>query len=403
MRKIYTQNIIRRRWHSLSSSNRSRSRQSCNRCTIQPSCYEVRYTIQSSSYHLNRSIISSFSTTANLSSDTANDHNNKCKHVAKVRSALSSGPVPYEVGWAYQHVLLDRRLNYMRMMQKQQKQENNATTIANNEDYSAADHQDTILLFEHEPVYTLGRGASEDHLTFLDNESDGGIEKRRRLNRKYRGDDASRLNIDTSTAVSDLQQQQEMSVEEEVNHLLQTSLLNNNNSTSQPVLAPNNIPIYRIERGGEVTYHGPGQLVMYPLLNLKHHNYKQDLHWYLRQIEQVIIETLSHYNIQSNRDSINTGVWVNSNKIAAVGVSSSRWITTHGLAINVSPNLNHFDKEIMIPCGIDGRGVTSMKELLSERGDTTCCPSVEEVGEVALSCFENVFNVELDRDTDSIR
>ena len=94
-------------------------------------------------------------------------------------------------------------------------------------------------------------------------------------------------------------------------------------------------------------------------------------------------------------------VWVNSNKIAAVGVSSSRWITTHGLAINVSPNLDHFDKEIMIPCGIDGRGVTSMKELLEGTGDTTC-PSVEEVGEVALSCFENVFNVELDRDTDPI-
>ena len=409
MRRITAHNIIRRRWHSLSSSNRSSNIQSCNRCTVKkPLCHQVRCPIQSSSYyHQSRSITSSFSTTAIInhsSSDTTNnDHNdnkNNGKHVAKVRSALSSGPVPYEVGWAYQHVLLHRRLNHMRMMQK--KQQNNTATNANSK-HSAADHQDAILLFEHEPVYTLGRGASEDHLTFLNNESDGGIEKRRRLNRKYRGDDASRLNIDTtSTAVSDLQQQQNMSVEEEVNHLLQTSLLNNNNSTSQqPVLAPNNIPIYRIERGGEVTYHGPGQLVMYPLLNLKQSNYKQDLHWYLRQIEQVIIETLSHYDIQSNRDSINTGVWVNSNKIAAVGVSSSRWITTHGLAINVSPNLDHFDKEIMIPCGIDGRGVTSMKELLEGTGDTTC-PSVEEVGEVALSCFENVFNVELDRDTDPI-
>ena len=392
MRRTYTQNIIRRRWHSLSSSNRSRCIQSCNRCTIQSSYYY---------YHQSRSITLSFSTTANPSSseNTTNNDSNNCKHVAKVRSALSSGPVPYEVGWAYQHVLLHRRLNYMRMMQKQQKQEDTATN-ANNNEHSAADHEDTILLFEHEPVYTLGRGASEDHLTFLNKETDGGIEKRRRLNRKYRGDDASRLNIDTTNSTL---QQKEMSVDEEVNHLLQTSLLNNNNSTFQPVLAPNNIPIYRIERGGEVTYHGPGQLVMYPLLNLKHHNYKQDLHWYLRQIEQVIIDTLSHYNIKSNRDSINTGVWVNHNKIAAVGVSSSRWITTHGLAINVSPNLNHFDKEIMIPCGIDGRGVTSMKELLNERGDNTCCPSVEEVGEVALSCFENVFNVELDRDTYPIR
>ena len=400
MRRIYTQhNIIRRRWRS-SSSNRN-IQQSCNsRCTVQSSSYQQSRSIGHSSFS---------TTTATLSSDdnTANDHNNCEKHIAKIRSALSSGPVPYEVGWAYQHVLLHRRLNYMRMMQKQKKQDiDNPSTIANNNEYSAADQEDTILLFEHKPVYTLGRGASEDHLTFLNNEVDDGIEKRRRLNRKYRGDDASRLNIDTtSTAVSaDLQQQEDMSVDEEVHHLLQTCLLNNNNSTSsqQPVLAPNNIPIYRIERGGEVTYHGPGQLVMYPLLNLKQSNYKQDLHWYLRQIEQVIIDTLAHYNIQSNRDSINTGVWVNNNKIAAVGVSSSRWITTHGLAINVSPNLNHFDKEIMIPCGIDGRGVTSMKELLNERGDTTC-PSVEEVGEVALSCFENVFNVELDRNTDSIR
>jgi len=403
MRRISTHNI--RRWWQSSSS----SIQSCNRCTVQSSSYHhqvIRRTIQSSSYYQTNIGHSSFSTTtATLNSDdtTNNDHNNNnTKHVAKVRSALSSSPVPYEVGWAYQHVLLHRRLNYMRMMQKQKKQQNNATTNANSKD-SAADQEDIILLFEHEPVYTLGRGASEDHLTFLNKESDGGIEKRRRLNRKYRGVDASRLNIDTSKAVSADLQHKEMSVEEEVNHLLQTSLLNNKTTTKQPVLAPNNIPIYRIERGGEVTYHGPGQLVMYPLLNLKQSNYKQDLHWYLRQIEQVIIDTLSHYNIQSNRDSINTGVWVNHNKIAAVGVSSSRWITTHGLAINVSPNLNHFDKEIMIPCGIDGRGVTSMKELLGGDAGDTCCPSVEEVGEVALSCFENVFNVELERDTDTIR
>ena len=397
MRRTSAYNIIR--WCGRSSSNRSI--QSCNRCTVQ------------SSYHHQTNIghsTLSFSTTANLSSDTTNNHNNNCKHIAKVRSALSSGPVPYEVGWAYQHVLMHRRLNYMRMMQKQKNQDNNTTTTANNNEHSVSDQKDTILLFEHEPVYTLGRGASEDHLTFLNNESDGGIEKRRRLNRKYRGDDASRLNIDTTSTsiVSDLQQQKDMkqkdiNVEEEVAHLLQTSLQHNNNSSFQPVLAPNNIPIYRIERGGEVTYHGPGQLVIYPLLNLKQSNYKQDLHWYLRQIEQVIIDTLSYYNIKSNRDSINTGVWVNNNKIAAVGVSSSRWITTHGLAINVSPNLNHFDKEIMIPCGIDGRGVTSMKELIDERGDNICCPSVEEVGEVALSCFENVFNVELDRDANLIR
>ena len=172
-----------------------------------------------------------------------------------------------------------------------------------------------------------------------------------------------------------------------MNHHPNTSI----NSSVPPVLAPNGSPIYRIERGGEVTYHGPGQLVMYPLLNLKQPVYEQDLHWYLRQIEQVIIQTLSEFNIQSNRDSINTGVWVGQNKIAAVGVSSSRWITTHGLALNVAPNLEHFDKDIMVPCGIEGRGVTSIAKELGESE----CPSVIEVAEVALRQFSEVFCVQL--------
>mmetsp|Transcript_15844 Transcript_15844/g.25694 ORF Transcript_15844/g.25694 Transcript_15844/m.25694 type:complete len:137 (+) Transcript_15844:626-1036(+) len=136
---------------------------------------------------------------------------------------------------------------------------------------------------------------------------------------------------------------------------------------------------------------------MYPLLNLKNPAYKQDLHWYLRQIEEVIIQTLLEFDIQSNRDEINTGVWVGQNKIAAVGVSSSRWITTHGLAINVSPNLDHFDKDIITPCGIEGRGVTSIACVLG-----SACPTVEEVADVALKCFGGVFGVDL-ASRDSIR
>eukprot|EP00579_Thalassiosira_antarctica_P004369 CAMPEP_0201899006 /NCGR_PEP_ID=MMETSP0902-20130614/49579_1 /ASSEMBLY_ACC=CAM_ASM_000551 /TAXON_ID=420261 /ORGANISM="Thalassiosira antarctica, Strain CCMP982" /LENGTH=322 /DNA_ID=CAMNT_0048432307 /DNA_START=54 /DNA_END=1019 /DNA_ORIENTATION=- len=272
-------------------------------------------------------------------------------HAAHVRSALSAGPLPYERGWAWQHVLLNRRLNYMRMQQQKLNQQLDDDGTTAHDDNNAEENttiesvhnNDWILLFEHEPVYTLGRGASEDHLTFLNNESDGGVEKKRRLSRKYRGADASRLNIDQSKRHSS----QIWSVEEEVHHLT-----NQSTAANTPVYAPNGSPIYRIERGGEVTYHGPGQLVMYPLLNLKNPAYKQDLHWYLRQIEEVIIQTLLEFDIQSNRDEINTGVWVGQNKIAAVGVSSSRWITTHGLAINVSPNLDHFDKDIITPCGI---------------------------------------------------
>lgn len=269
----------------------------------------------------------------------------------------------------------------MRMEQQQLLARQSDDGIDDNAMESIHDN-DWVLLFEHNPVYTLGRGASEDHLTFLKTESDGGAESKRRLGRKYRGEDASRLNIDQQSR----QHSQAMSVEAEVDYLVDRCT----SGATAPVRAPNGAPIYRIERGGEVTYHGPGQLVVYPLLNLKHPAYEQDLHWYLRQIEEVIIQTLSEFDIESNRDDINTGVWVGKNKIAAVGVSSSRWITTHGLAINVSPNLDHFDKDIITPCGIEERGVTSIADVLGSDA-----PMVEEVAEVALKCFSNVFGVEL--------
>ena len=228
------------------------------------------------------------------------------EHLVHVRSALSSAGVllPYEKGWAWQHVLLHRRLKYMRSRMQQQQQQlvdditsniNNIVTQEEEEQQQQQQQQhgsndDCILLFEHEPVYyTLGRGASEDHLTFLNNEVDGGVEKRKRLNKKYRGHDASRLNIDSNNNNTN----NILSVEEEVSLLLkQCQCTSTNNNNTPPVYAPNGSPIYRIERGGEVTYHGPGQLVIYPLLNLKHPVYQQDLHWYLRQIEQVIIENL---------------------------------------------------------------------------------------------------------------
>ncbi|KAL7555046.1 hypothetical protein ACHAWF_018704 [Thalassiosira exigua] len=313
--------------------------------------------------------------------DISESPSEQCHHAAHVRCALSAGPLPYERGWAWQHVLLNRRLNFMRMQaQKLDVRDGNANNDSGNGAENEMHGNDCILLFEHEPVYTLGRGASEEHLTFLDGEPDGGAEKRRRLSRKYRGEDASRLNVDRSMRPS-----REMSVEEEVD-----LLSNRSRGTVAPVRAPNGAPIYRIERGGEVTYHGPGQLVMYPLLDLRHSVYEQDLHWYLRQIEEVIIRTLAQFDITSNRDDINTGVWVGQNKIAAVGVSSSRWITTHGLAINVNPNLDHFDKDIITPCGIEERGVTSISEILGSKG-----PTVKDVSEVALRSFGDVFNIEL--------
>lgn len=120
--------------------------------------------------------------------------------------------------------------------------------------------------------------------------------------------------------------------------------------------------IYRIERGGEVTYHYPGQLVVYPLLNLRF--YQQDLHWYLRQLEEVIIQLLIKYGINAERIEGLTGVWVNHQKIAAIGIKVKRWITMHGFALNVKGDMSGFDK--IIPCGIKDKGVTQLSHFVPD-------------------------------------
>lgn len=118
--------------------------------------------------------------------------------------------------------------------------------------------------------------------------------------------------------------------------------------------------ILRVDRGGEVTWHGPGQIVGYPVLNLTQH--RRDLHWYIRQIEEVIIGTLQSFGIRGTRDDAGTGVWVGDAKIAAIGLSASRWVTMHGFALNVEPDLSFFG--LIVPCGIQNRSVTSLRELL---------------------------------------
>jgi lipoate-protein ligase B len=118
--------------------------------------------------------------------------------------------------------------------------------------------------------------------------------------------------------------------------------------------------VYEIDRGGDVTYHGPGQLVGYPILDL--HGYHLDLHRYLRDLEEVVIRTLADYGISAGREPEFTGVWVGSSKIAALGVKASRWVTMHGFALNVNTDLGYFDR--IIPCGIFHKGVTSMRQLL---------------------------------------
>jgi lipoate-protein ligase B len=188
--------------------------------------------------------------------------------------------IDYCRGWAWQQILLSRRL-------QQRRQPIEATQ----------EDRDHILLLEHKPVYTLGRGASEEHLTFLFNHMDPqSITIRAKLSRKYRGPDAARLSVDRRSLEDRLLQLP--TLEEAVEVLA---------SAATPVLAPNGVPIFRVDRGGEVTFHGPQQLVIYPMLDLKREPFQADLHWFLRQVEEVVIQTLQHYDIVGVRDEINTG------------------------------------------------------------------------------------------------
>ena len=153
--------------------------------------------------------------------------------------------------------------------------------------------EDTLILVEHDPVYTLGKNANEDHLLQSRDES---------------------------------------------------------------------VDVFNIERGGDITFHGPGQLVVYPILDLS--NYKKSVSWYMRTLEQVLIDTLIEFKIIAQRNEGLTGVWVGDEKIAALGVRISRWVTMHGFSLNVNPDLSFYDG--IIPCGIFDHGVTSMEQLLGE-------------------------------------
>src|SRR3954470_22506862 len=125
---------------------------------------------------------------------------------------------------------------------------------------------------------------------------------------------------------------------------------------SPEFLSEHGVELYEAERGGDVTFHGPGQLVGYPIIDLKRH--RQDLHWYLRQLEQVLIDMLSDYGIPAERRAGLTGVWTRGKKIASIGVHARDWVTWHGFALNATTNLSYFD--LIVPCGIDGVVMTSI-------------------------------------------
>ena len=130
------------------------------------------------------------------------------------------------------------------------------------------------------------------------------------------------------------------------------------------------VSIIQTDRGGNITFHGPGQLVCYPILDLNH--YKRSITWYMRELEQLIIDVLGEYDIKASRKKGLTGTWVKDKKIAALGVRISKWVTMHGFSLNINPDLN-FYKHI-IPCGIKEYGVTSMAKIMGNE-----VPSMEEI------------------------
>lgn len=180
-------------------------------------------------------------------------------------------------------------------------------------------------------------------------------------------------------------------------------------TTSPQLLAAKGVELFEVDRGGDVTYHGPGQLVGYPIFDLKRH--KQDLHWYLRQVEEALIVALRDWGLTGERSAGYTGVWVahpsesspseaseggersqgSLRKIASIGVHARDWVTWHGFALNVATDLSYFD--LMIPCGIDGVEMTSIvREVGGRAGDVT----LHHASQAVTSAFTSVFSLNAD-------
>src|ERR1035437_8536339 len=154
---------------------------------------------------------------------------------------------------------------------------------------------------------------------------------------------------------------------------------------SEEFLASRGAQVFHTDRGGDVTYHGPGQLVGYPILDLTRH--RRDISWYMRSLEEVFIRTAQDYGIEAGRSAGAAGVWVGNDKLTAMGVHLSRWVTSHGFALNVDTDLRYF--EWIVPCGLQGKGVTSLAKLLGHP------VKMEGATERVVEHFGDVFGLEL--------
>jgi len=158
---------------------------------------------------------------------------------------------------------------------------------------------------------------------------------------------------------------------------------------SRDYLVSRGVELFDVERGGDVTFHGPGQLVGYPIIDLKRH--RQDLHWFLRQVEEGLIRTLAAYSIPAERNLGLTGVWTGGRKIASIGVHARDWVTWHGFALNVTTDLSYF--QLIVPCGIEGVTMTS---IANELVDHSASPpvTVEAAGAIAAESFAELFHLD---------
>src|SRR4051812_35378290 len=158
---------------------------------------------------------------------------------------------------------------------------------------------------------------------------------------------------------------------------------------SPALLAARGVELFEVERGGDVTFHGPGQLVGYPIVDLKRH--KRDLHWYLRQVEEALIRAVAPLGIVAERSAGRTGVWTRGRKLASIGVHARDWVTWHGFALNVTTDLSYFD--LMVPCGIAQVEMTSVARELDDPAGRADLLS-QRVRREVVSGFVDVFGLE---------
>ncbi len=152
--------------------------------------------------------------------------------------------------------------------------------------------------------------------------------------------------------------------------------------SSPEFLASKGVELFEVERGGDVTFHGLGQLVGYPIIDLKRH--RQDLHWFLRTVEGALIGVLAEYGVPGERNTGYTGVWTRGRKIASIGVHARDWVTWHGFALNVTTDLSYFD--LIVPCGIEGVAMTSITAESGPRNGLPLC-TVDAAGDIAVTMF----------------